>query len=210
MLIDLHYLVQKYNIKFYGILHIGSHECEEIYDYEQYLSRDKIVWVDALIDKVVLCKEKFPGILIEHTAVSDCREIVKFNRSNNGQSSSLLDFGLHKYFHPEVNYVDHFYIQTSLLKNIIPFYNNLHFNFINLDIQGAELKALKGMGNYLYFVDYIYTEVNTDYVYEGCCLVSDLDYYLTQFGFIRVETKMTECHWGDALYINSNRIKPVS
>jgi FkbM family methyltransferase len=207
MLIPLHYLVKKYNIKFYGVLHVGAHECEEINDYEQYLPRNKIVWIEALIDKVVLCKNVFPGILIEHAAVSDNREIVKFNRSNNGQSSSILEFGLHKQFHPDVNFVEHFYIQTSLLQNIIPLYNDLHFNFINLDIQGCELKALKGMGNYLHFVDYIYTEVNTSYVYDGCCLIEDIDRYLTQFGFVRTETNMTMCQWGDSFYINTNRVK---
>ena len=201
MLIPLNCLVQKYNIKFNSILHVGAHLCEEIHDYEQYIPRNKIIWIEALIDKVIISKEKYPGIFIEHAAVSNTREIVKFNRSNNGQSSSILEFGLHKKFHPDVNYVDHFYIETSLLKNIIPLYNDLYINFINLDIQGNELNALKGMGDYLNFVEYVYTEINTDYVYEGCCLVGELGYYLTQFGFIRVETTMTDCMWGDAFYI---------
>ena len=37
MLISLHDLVHKYNIVFNGILHVGAHECEEIYDYENAL-----------------------------------------------------------------------------------------------------------------------------------------------------------------------------
>ena len=36
--------------------------------------------------------------------------------------------------------------------------------------KGAELKALRGLGSYLSTVDYIYAEVNSGYVYEGCCL----------------------------------------
>jgi len=50
--------------------------------------------------------------------------------------------------------------KTQLLKYILPKYEDIHFN---LDIQGAELKALKSMGDYLNNVDYIYTEVNSDY-----------------------------------------------
>jgi hypothetical protein len=42
-----------------------------------------------------------------------------------------------------------------LLKNIICNYN-IEYNFLNLDIQGAELKALKGMEEYLNDVDYLY------------------------------------------------------
>ena len=165
MLIDLDFLIRKYNINFKGVLHVGAHECEEIYAYEKYISRNKILWVEALQDKVDLSKQKFNEILIEQAVVSDKIENVKFNRSNNGQSSSILEFGLHQYFHPQVWYTDSFTCETKLLKDIICNYD-IPYNFINLDIQGAELKALKGMEEYLPNIDYIYTEVNSDYVYK--------------------------------------------
>lgn len=76
-------------------------------------------------------------------------------------------------------------------------------NFANFDIQGNELNAMKGMGDLLPHFDYIYTEVNTKHLYKGCCLLSDIDAYLTPFGFQRVETKMTRRGWGDALYIKN-------
>ena len=72
---------------------------------------------------------------------------------------------------------------------------------MNFDIQGAELKALKGMEEYLPKVDYLYTEVNSDYVYNDCALVGELDKYLLNFGLVRVETSWTDCKWGDAFYI---------
>ena len=90
------------------------------------------------------------------------------------------------------------------MKNIICNYD-IPFNFINLDIQGVELKALKSMEEYLNHIDYIYTEVNSDYVYENCSLVTEIDDYLNKFGFIRVETSWwSDCKWGDAFYIRSN------
>ena len=57
------------------------------------------------------------------------------------------------------------------------------------------------MEEYLNRVDYIYTEVNSDYVYKGCALIGELDEYLLRFGLHRVETKWTDCKWGDAFYI---------
>lgn len=201
MLISLDELIQKYNIQFKGILHVGAHECEELNDYEKYLSRDKILWIEALPDKVVLCKEKYPNILIENAIVSDTVENVRFNISNNGQSSSILDFGLHSHFHPHVHYIGHFVSETKLLNDILPKYN-IEFNFLNFDIQGAELKALKGMEEYLNKVDYLYTEVNSDYVYKDCALIRELDEYLVKFGLHRVETRWCgQCKWGDAFYI---------
>jgi FkbM family methyltransferase len=204
MLIPLHELVQKYNIQFKGILHVGAHECEELNDYLRYLSMDKMLWVDALPDKVAFCKERYPGVLIENAIVSDIVEKVRFNVSNNGQSSSMLDFGLHATFHPHVQYVTSFEGETQLLKDIICKYP-IEYNFLNFDIQGAELKALKGMEEYLDKVDYLYTEVNSDYVYKDCALVSELDEYLGKFGLQRVETKWCEnFRWGDAFYIKKS------
>ena len=202
MLIPLDNLVSKYNFKFKGILHVGAHECEELFSYEEYISRDKILWIEALEDKVQNSKLSYPGILIENAVVSDKVETVTFKRSNNGQSSSFLDLGLHEILHPDVWFVESFQVETKLLKNIICDYD-IDFNFLNLDIQGAELKALKGMENYLTKVDYIYTEVNSDYVYKDCSLIGEIDDYLGLFGFTRVETVWSEeCQWGDAFYIN--------
>jgi FkbM family methyltransferase len=201
MLISLHELVQKYNINFKGILHVGAHECEELEDYEKYIIRNKILWIDALQDKVELNKTRYPDLLIEQAVVSDKVEIVKFNRSNNGQSSSFLEFGLHETFHPQVHYVESFQVETKTLKDILCNYN-IEYNFLNLDIQGVELKALKGMEEYLHKVDYIYTEVNSDYVYKDCSLITEIDEYLKPFGLERVETKWCgDFRWGDAFYI---------
>lgn len=201
MLISLHELVQKYNIVFRGILHVGAHECEEIKDYDRYISRNNVLWVEAMENKVQLCKEIFPGINIEQAVISDKIETVSFNISNNGQSSSILDFGLHSTHHPDVVFVNKMEVETKMLKDIICNYD-IDYNFLNLDIQGVELKALKSMEDYLHKVDYVYTEVNSDYVYKDCCLITEVDDYLKQFGFNRVETKWAgECRWGDAFYM---------
>jgi len=202
MLIPLIDLVKKYNINFKGILHVGAHECEELIDYEMYISRDKILWIEAMPHKVEFCKGKYSNLQIEHAVVSDTIEKVLFKVANNGQSSSILEFGLHSQFHPHVHYIGAFECETQLLKNILPKYN-IDYNFLNFDIQGAELKALKGMEHYLHNVDYLYTEVNSDQVYKGCAVISELDDYLKQFGLIRVETKWTEFRWGDAFYIRN-------
>lgn len=204
MLISFENLLSKYNIQIKGILHVGMHEAEEISMYEKYVGRDKILWVEAMSDKVLYCKSKFPGILVENAVISDVDdEEVKFNVSNNGQSSSILEFGTHKINHPEVHYIHSFKSKTKRLENVISNYkDSIKFNFLNLDIQGVELKALKGLGKYLENIDYIYTEVNSDYVYEKCDLVVDVDDYLSGFGFRRVETSwFGNCKWGDAFYI---------
>lgn len=201
MLIPLETLITKYNIKFEGILHVGAHECEELIEYEKYLPRNKILWIEAIPEKVLQNRTKYSDLLIHNAVVSDVEEDVKFNISNNGQSSSMLELGLHKLFYPSIKYTHYFETRTKLLKDIISDYN-IKYNFLNLDIQGAELKALKGMESYLSSVDYIYTEVNADYVYKDCAIITEIDEYLIKFGLHRVETEWAGyTHWGDAFYI---------
>lgn len=92
-------------------------------------------------------------------------------------------------------------LDTLIEANNIPIEN---LNFLNLDIQGVELRALKSMEKYLQHIQYIYTEVNTEYVYKDCNLVGEIDTYLQPHGFKRVCTKMCgNFGWGDAFYVKS-------
>lgn len=205
MLIKLTELIDKYEVKITGILHIGAHECEEIHEYDKYISRDKVLWIEAIENKVIKNKMKYIDILIEQAVISDKEEDVNFNISNNGESSSLLKFGLHKIFHPHIWYIDSYKVKTVCIKDILSKYSDIKFNFINIDIQGAELKALKGMGTYLDRIEYCYLEVNDDYVYEDCALVGEIDDFLKSYNLYRVETKWNnDCKWGDAFYIKKD------
>ena len=73
---------------------------------------------------------------------------------------------------------------------------------MNLDVQGYELEVLKGSNNTLNGINHIYTEINTKYLYKDCVLLDELDAWLDQKGFVRVELSMCmHFDWGDALYI---------
>lgn len=206
MLISLHELVDKYNMNLKGILHVGAHECEELHIYEKYVERNQVLWIEAMEDKVKLCRDRYPGLRIENAVVSNVEENVVFHISNNGQSSSILDLGLHSQLYPDIVYVDKKEVQAVPLRNILPNYRDIHFNFINLDIQGAELKALMGMEEYLPNIDYIYTEVNCDDVYRDGALIWEIDMFLERYGFVRMEVKWCgKDKWGDAFYVKMNR-----
>ena len=95
-----------------------------------------------------------------------------------------------------MHYIGYINAETQLLQNIICDYE-IDYNFLNFDIKGAELKALKGMESYLPKVDYLYTEVNYDYVYKECALIGEIDDYLKPVGLHRVENKWAgNCCWG--------------
>lgn len=204
MLIDLVFLHRKYNLDIKGILHVGAHTCEELSIYKKVgLSEDKIVWIEGNCDIVHKVKQISPNCRIFNALISDKDgETRDFIITNNGQSSSILELKEHLKEHPHVFEVDRKILETITIDTFIKKYEiEKTLNFVNMDIQGAELLALKGMIEYLQYVDYLYLEVNEKELYANCGLISDIDEFLKSYNFIRKETNMTKYGWGDALYI---------
>lgn len=197
----------KYGIEAEGALHVGSHDCEEL-DFYKFigLNPSDVVWLDALEDKVQACKAR--GIPNVYQAVVSDKddETVIFRRTNNDQSSSILEFGTHAQSYPYIHVVSSTEMKTTTLDSFV-IQKNLDaskWTVWNFDIQGAELKALQGAEGILSFAKALYLEVNTQEVYKGCAVMTELDTYLEQRGFKRVITEMVNGHgWGDALYVRT-------
>ena len=186
-----------------SVLHIGGHLGEEQSFYENQLNANTVTWVEADQDRAdAIFKIIRPCDAVFSAVVSDeDGKIVTFHEANNGQSSSILQLGTHKQAHPEVSYVSEKQVTTTTVDSLL---HNRDYQFLNLDIQGAELMALKGMPEILKNIQYIYTEVNREKLYEDCCLIEELDIFLVDFK--RVVTDWTPFGWGDALYIRKEII----
>jgi len=128
---------------------------------------------------------------------------MSFNVSNNVQSSSIYEFGTHLQEHTWVHYVDKI-IQKSITVDTFFKINNIDaskYNFWNFDIQGAELLALKGAINSIKYAKILYLEVNEKELYKNCALIGDIDNFLEEYHFRRVDTEMSVHGWGDAFYV---------
>lgn len=194
------------NIECKGALHLGAHECEELPFYSQIgvLAKD-VTWVDAIPTKVEEAKARGVPNVYNAVVTDNDDEDVVFNVSNNGQSSSVLEFGTHSTEHPWVVYVDTLK-QKSVTLNTFIERNGIDatkLTFWNFDIQGAELMALRGATKYIKYAKAMYLEVNEKELYKGCGLIGEIDAFLATYNFKRVLTRMTEHGWGDALYVVS-------
>ena len=73
---------------------------------------------------------------------------------------------------------------------------------MNLDIQGAELMALKGSTKTLKNIDIINTEINKTELYEDCVLLDELEKFLFDQGFYKhSENYKYSPEWGDAIFL---------
>lgn len=186
-----------------GVLHIGASEGQEAQAYQD-LGVERVVWIEAdpkIFLKLKYHLRRFPNQEAVLACVSDREEETLFNIANNGgQSSSLLEFGTHSQVHPEVKFSSKIAVTTKRIDSLDHDWEGL--DFLNIDLQGAELMALKGMGKVLDQFKYAYLEVNWRHLYKDCPLFPELVQFMKEKGFKCKEWQ--ECgntFWGDAFFM---------
>lgn len=213
MLIPFKKLKDKYGINPTGVLHIGASTGQEANDY--YLNGVlKTVWIEAIPSVYAeLCGklEQFAHAIPINACITDKDgETIAFNISNNeAQSSSIFEFGTHSTAHPEVVFVDKIELTTTRVDTLFTEHqlSISDYEFLNIDLQGAELLALKSMGSLIDEVQYVYVEVNKAELYKGCPLVEDIAEFLITRGFELKELQWCgNFGWGDAFFMRENKV----
>jgi len=119
--------------------------------------------------------------------------------ANNIASSSILPLKEHKEIFPGIHYIGKQFSKSTTLDDIV---QNKSFDFINIDVQGAELLVLRGAKKLLGQVKYIYLEINITELYEGCALLPEITSFLDEYHFTLDEIALYEgSKWGEALYV---------
>jgi len=201
---DFFLILKHHNIHVKGIIHVGAHSCQELPTYKLLGLKDEdIVWIEAIPWKVQEAKLKGIENIYNVVITDKDDEDIVFNITNNEESSSILELGTHSKAYPNIVYVNKINQKTITLDTFFERNNldNQKYNFWNLDIQGAELIALKGATKHLPFVDILYLEVNEEELYVNCALVHEIDSFLFDYGFKRIYTIITDKKWGDAIYL---------
>ncbi len=190
-----------------GVLHIGAHHAEEMPLYYE-LGWGHMHWVEA---NPVLAKELAQSLDLTHNTIHECaawdidRKLIVFNETTDSQSSSLFRLKQHSIHYPQILHKETYKVEARRIDCL--YSGPPPFTFVNIDVQGAELQAIKGMGDLVLAVDAIYSEVNKEELYEGCAVIHEIDEYLKKFNFERVATRwVLGKGWGDALYVNKKRI----
>jgi FkbM family methyltransferase len=201
MLIPMSNLVKRYGVRPKGILHIGANIGEEAEAYSA-AGVQKVIWIEGnpeLADRLKSNISKYPGHVSYNYCIGEHDGMTtNLHIANNGsQSSSILELGTHKQQHPDVHYT---HDVPVTLRRIDKIFDELPgYDFINCDLQGAELMALRSMGSLLGQFKWAYIEVNRGEVYEKCAKIHEVEAYLKSFGFRRVATSWVG-NWGDCFF----------
>jgi FkbM family methyltransferase len=137
------------------------------------------------------------------------QSVVQFNitskpgvNGNNG-SSSFLPLGKHAEHHPHITVTKQIVLPMKRFDTFVKetSFDVSLYNFLNVDVQGAELHVIKGMGNFINDIDYIVVEVNEAELYKGGALLKELDAYLVSRGFVMTVKNINKYEYGDAFYV---------
>lgn len=202
MLLSFAQLVIRYKPYIKGVIHVGAHHGEEVDDYLKYGLRD-IVLIEPCSKAFAVLHNKYGShhhikLINMACGTLDCEAEMYVETANKGQSNSLLKPVNHLTHYPDIKFNEKERVRVNTLDSLLL---PDKFNFLNMDVQGAEGHVLNGAADTLRHVDYVYTEINRDdaQLYEGAVGITELDAILGAFK--RVETKWTDQGWGDAFYI---------
>ena len=191
------YLTQTFkNKEVEVIFDVGACHALESVELSKKYPNAKVYTFEANPVSYGVCLENTEGydsITVINEAVNDYDGVCKFypmdkektittwEDGNQGASSLYRANGQYDFIEKYVQYeieVPCTRLDTFCERNGID-----KIDIIWMDLQGAELKALQSLGSLLDTVQIIHTELEMNPMYEGQCLFSDVNEYLTSNGF---------------------------
>jgi FkbM family methyltransferase len=196
------------------IFDIGSLHCLESVEFSKKFIKANVYAFEANKTSYQVCLENTEGIdriAVTNKCINDYDGICKFypidpSRTvtpwfdgNRGASSMFKANGavdhIEKYVQDEID-MECIRLESFCKENKIE-----KVDAIWMDLQGAELLALKGLGPILDTVQVIQTELEMNPMYENQCLFNDVNTFLTEKGFYKIDGN-TEAEFGaDFIYI---------
>jgi FkbM family methyltransferase len=171
-----------------GVIHVGANTGQEVRLYDRYGLA--VIWIEPIPEVFETLRsnlKSFPRQIPVKGLVTDADNVeYPFHlANNNGASSSILDFNLHKDIWPDVKYEKTIYLRSSTLPTLLEQNNldNRNYDMLVMDTQGSELLVLKGAQPILKDFKYIKAEVPDFESYKDCCQLGDLQSFLDQHGF---------------------------
>jgi FkbM family methyltransferase len=171
-----------------GVIHVGANvgQEKELYSYYNL----NVLWIEPIPEMFEKLKQniyEYPkqAAIQELVSDSDGDEVFFNISSHGGVSSSILDFEEHSTLWPEISFNKKIKLRTITLDSLIKKYsvNISKYNFLVLDVQGAELLVLKGSKNVLKNIKYIQVEAADFKMYKNNPAIDEIEKNLFNNGF---------------------------
>jgi FkbM family methyltransferase len=200
------------------ILEVGARDCAETLDFHRVFPDAAIYTFECNPATLPACRRAIEGksaIHLIEKAVTDRDGQVTFfpidqektitgvPDGNPGASSLLLaspDYPEERYIQREIT------VEATTLKTFLVQYDIRHVDLLWMDIQGAELLALRGMQDRVKDLKIIHLEVEFFKIYQGQPLFPEIWAYLTDKGFAFLGFTVYSKFSADAVFVNRRYI----
>lgn len=187
--------VENKNEKFI-IFDIGSRDCVQSIEFYNAFPNSKIYAFECNPNTLDICKKNIQPysdrITLIEGAVCDYDGNITFYPINQQKTITTWkdgNPGASSLFKSNGEYPVETYIQDEIithchrLDSIMNKYGIPNVDILWMDLQGAELLALKGLGNHLQNVKYIHTEVSYKEIYSGQVMFKELNDFILSNDF---------------------------
>ena len=206
----------------YIIFDVGSRDCEQSIEFYKHFPNARIFAFECNPNTLPICKKNIEPyadrITLVEGAVTDYdgdisffpidqnKTVTTWKDGNPGASSIFQSNGTY-----ECEKYVQYEIQTNChrLDSIIHKYNLPSVDLIWIDLQGAELLALKGLGFFINKLQFLHIEVSHRPIYNEQVMFNDIHKFMSEYNFSLIN-RLTMRGWQeDAIYKNNVNVKNV-
>lgn len=203
---DLAALCRLHRVPRGGVVHVGAHLGQELELYRE-LGFRRILLVEAhphLAARLLASVRDDPRVLVASCAICDHDGSATLRVASYDESSSLLPFAEHREVYPDIVEESRLEVPARRLDSLLGALGlpPESFDLLVLDVQGAELLALRGARRALGHLSALVVEVSFRELYRGGALAHEVDDFLAEQGFERIATdRRHHPSWGDGFYL---------
>jgi FkbM family methyltransferase len=199
-----------------SIIEVGARDCNETLLFFENYPKAQIFTFECNPATLPICRDKVQGkfrVTLTEKAVSDKNGQINFYSidpektettwldGNPGASSLFKASGG---YHLEKYVQDKVIVDTTRLDTFLSTNSIKAVDVLWMDIQGAELMALKGLGSSIELVKVIHTEVEFSEIYKGQPLFEDIKEFLLANNFCMAGFSAQSQFSGDAIFLNQS------
>ena len=199
------YFLEENKGKIQILIDVGAHHGESIRFFNRNFSIDKIYAFEPSIDNFKILKEKvkdIKNIKFFNIAVGNKKGFINFTNHYDSESSTIIKINQKSnYFKKKNFYLDFFnnkknriknsQVKIDTLENLIKIDEFKFIDLIKIDTEGNDFNVIKGLGNLITKVRFIYFEHHFHDMLLKEYKFNDVDNFLKSKNFKKVfKTKM--------------------
>jgi FkbM family methyltransferase len=196
------------------VVECGAKDCSETIAFHKLLPQAEIYAFECSPDNLPMCRSTIHGVdkihLVEKAVSDKCGDVPFFKIDTSRTRTTWLDGnpGASSLFLASGKYPAEDYAQTSVTVTAVTLWNFITttklgiIDLLWMDIQGAELLALSGLGPAITQVRLIHLEVEFIEIYSGQPLWCDVRRFLRSHGFRLLTFTTFGRYSADAVFFN--------